>query len=438
MLDINLLRKDLDGVVARLQARKNPQAFLDVEGFKTLEAERKTIQTRSEDLQATRNRLSKEVGQRKSKGEPADDLLAQVAALKTELEVAGSRNEAIQAELLAILQAVPNLPHESVPVGADESANVEVRRWSPNGSDPQPLGFAAKDHVDVGQPLGLDAETGAKLTGARFTVMRAGMARLHRALAQFMLDLQTDEHGYTEHYTPYIVNADSLRGTGQLPKFEEDLFAVKKGGQEGQGESLYLIPTAEVSLTNTVRGDLLQESQLPLKLTAHTPCFRSEAGAYGRDTRGMIRQHQFDKVEMVQITHPDHSYEALEAMVGHAEAVLQKLGLPYRVVALCTGDMGFGASKTYDLEVWLPAQNTYREISSVSNCEAFQARRMQTRFKNAQGKNEFVHTLNGSGLAVGRTLVAVLENYQNADGSVTIPDALRPYMGGIERLEAKN
>ena len=271
-----------------------------------------------------------------------------------------------------------------------------------------------------------------------FTVMRAGMARLHRALAQFMLDLQTDEHGYTEHYTPYIVNADSLRGTGQLPKFEEDLFAVKKGGQEGQGESLYLIPTAEVSLTNTVRGDLLQENQLPLKLTAHTPCFRSEAGAYGRDTRGMIRQHQFDKVEMVQITHPDHSYEALEAMVGHAEAVLQKLGLPYRVVALCTGDMGFGASKTYDLEVWLPAQNTYREISSVSNCEAFQARRMQTRFKNAQGKNEFVHTLNGSGLAVGRTLVAVLENYQNADGSVTIPDALRPYMGGIERLEAKN
>jgi seryl-tRNA synthetase len=436
MLDITLLRKDLDGVVARLQTRKNPQPFLDVERFQALEAERKTIQTRSEDLQATRNRLSKEVGQRKSQGMAVEDLLAQVASLKTELESATARNAAVQDELQALLQAVPNLPHDSVPIGADESSNLEVRRWSPQGLDPQPLGFAAQDHVDIGGPLGLDAETGAKLTGARFTVMRGGIARLHRALCQFMLDLQVEAHGYTEHYTPYIVNAQSLLGTGNLPKFEEDLFAVKKGGQDGQSESLYLIPTAEVTLTNTVRGDILAEASLPIKLTAHTPCFRSEAGAYGRDTRGMIRQHQFDKVEMVQIVHPDSSYQALEEMVGHAEAVLQKLGLPYRVLALCTGDMGFGSAKTYDLEVWLPAQNTYREISSISNCEAFQARRMQTRFRNAQGKNELVHTLNGSGLAVGRALVAVLENYQNADGSVTVPEVLRPYMGGIERLSA--
>lgn len=436
MLDITHLRKDLDRVVARLQTRKNPQPFLDVERFKALEAERKTIQTRSEELQATRNRLSKEVGQRKGRGEAADDLLAEVAALKTELEAAATRNDELQADIQTLLLALPNLPHESVPVGADESGNVEVRRWSPQGRDPRPLGFQARDHVDIGAPLGLDAETGAKLAGARFTVMKGGIARLHRALAQFMLDVQAGEHGYVEHYTPYIVNAQTLQGTGQLPKFEEDLFAVKKGGQEGQSEALYLIPTAEVSLTNTVRGELLQEAQLPIKLTAHTPCFRSEAGAYGRDTRGMIRQHQFDKVEMVQITQPERSYEALEEMVGHAEAVLRKLGLPYRVVALCTGDMGFGAAKTYDLEVWLPAQATYREISSVSNCEAFQARRMQTRFKNAQGKNELVHTLNGSGLAVGRTLVAVLENYQNEDGSVTVPEALRPYMGAIELLKA--
>lgn len=436
MLDITLLRKDLDHVVARLQTRKNPQPFLDVERFQALEAERKTIQTRSEELQATRNRLSKEVGQRKSQGQSADDLLAQVASLKSELESASARNTEVQDELQTLLQAVPNLPHESVPIGADESANLEVRRWSPQGQEPRPLGFAAKDHVDIGTPLGLDAETGAKLTGARFTVMKGGIARLHRALTQFMLDLQVNAHGYTEHYTPYIVNAQSLLGTGNLPKFEEDLFAVKKGGQDGQSESLYLIPTAEVTLTNTVRGDLLAEANLPIKLTAHTPCFRSEAGAYGRDTRGMIRQHQFDKVEMVQIVHPEHSYQALEEMVGHAEAVLQKLGLPYRVLALCTGDMGFGSAKTYDLEVWLPAQNTYREISSISNCEAFQARRMQTRFRNAQGKNELVHTLNGSGLAVGRALVAVLENYQNEDGSVTVPEVLRPYMGGVERLSA--
>ncbi|MFT4190130.1 MAG: serine--tRNA ligase [Comamonas sp.] len=435
MLDINLLRKDLEGVVARLQTRKNPQPFLDVERFSALEAERKTIQTRSEELQATRNRLSKEVGQRKGKGESADDLLAQVAAIKTELESAAARNDAVQAELQTLLLALPNLPNPSVPLGADETANVEIRRWSPQGQEPRPLSFTPRDHVDIGLPLGLDAETGAKLAGARFTVMRGPVARLHRALAQFMLDVQTQEHGYTEHYTPYIVNAQALQGTSQLPKFEEDLFAVKKGGQDGQGESLYLIPTAEVSLTNTVRETILAEAQLPLKLTAHTPCFRSEAGSSGRDTRGLIRQHQFDKVEMVQVTHPERSDEALEEMVGHAEAILQKLGLPYRVVALCTGDMGFSATKTYDLEVWLPAQATYREISSVSNCEAFQARRMQTRFKNAQGKNEWVHTLNGSGLAVGRTLVAVLENYQNEDGSVTVPEALRPYLGGLDALK---
>jgi seryl-tRNA synthetase len=307
-----------------------------------------------------------------------------------------------------------------------------VRKW---GTVRQ-FDFEVQDHVDVGTPLGLDFDTGAKLSGARFTLMRGPIARLHRALAQFMLDVQTTEHGYTECYTPYVVNADTLRGTGQLPKFEEDLFAVKKGGQEGEGEALYLIPTSEVTLTNTVAGTLLQESDLPIKLTAHSPCFRSEAGSHGRDTRGMIRQHQFDKVEMVQIVHPDKSYEALEQMTGHAEAILQKLGLPYRVMALCTGDMGFTAAKTYDLEVWLPAQKTYREISSVSNCEAFQARRMQARFKNAQGKNELVHTLNGSGLAVGRTLVAVLENYQNADGSVSVPEVLRPYMGGMGTISA--
>jgi seryl-tRNA synthetase len=325
---------------------------------------------------------------------------------------------------------VPNLPHESVPVGRSADDNVEVRRWGA----PRQFDFTIKDHVDVGAPLGLDFDAGAKLSGARFAVMRGQIARMHRALAQFMLHVQTREHGYTECYTPYIVSAETLTGTGQLPKFEQDLFAAKKGGQTGEGETLYLIPTSEVSMTNLVRGDILKEADLPLKLTAHTPCFRSEAGSYGKDTRGMIRQHQFDKVEMVRITHPEQSYPALEQMVGNAEAILQKLGLPYRVVLLCTGDMGFGATKTYDLEVWLPAQNTYREISSCSNCEAFQARRMQTRFKNAQGKTELVHTLNGSGLAVGRTLVAVLENYQQADGSVIVPEALRPFMDGADRL----
>jgi seryl-tRNA synthetase len=437
MLDIQQLRKDLDGVVARLQTRKNPQPFLDVAAFTALEAERKTLQTRTEALQAQRNSLSKQIGLLKGKGQhaEADAVMAQVGEIKTELESAAARLEVIQAELQALLLAVPNLPHESVPVGADEHGNVELRRWSPDGKGPRQFDFAVRDHVDIGEKLGLDFETGAKLAGTRFTFMRGPIAQLHRALAQFMLDVQTREHGYTECYTPYIVNADTLRGTGQLPKFEADLFAANKGGHEGDdNQALYLIPTSEVTLTNVVRDEIVAEAELPIKLTAHTPCFRSEAGSAGRDTRGMIRQHQFDKVEMVQIVHPDQSYEALEAMTGHAEAVLQQLGLPYRVMSLCTGDMGFGASKTYDLEVWVPAQGTYREISSVSNCEAFQARRLQARFKNAQGKNELVHTLNGSGLAVGRALVAVLENYQNADGSVTVPAVLVPYMGGTTLL----
>ena len=441
MLDINLLRKDLPSAIVRLQTRKNPQAFLNVEAFQALEAERKAIQTRTEELQSQRNTLSKQIGQLKAKGEDAAAVMAQVSASKSELETSSTRLDQIQLDMQALLLAVPNLPHDSVPLGAGEAGNVEVRKWSPAdglGGMPAALAFEAKDHVDVGQPLGLDFEMGTKLTGSRFTVMKGPLARLHRALSQFMLDVQTAEHGYTECYVPYIVNADSLRGTGQLPKFEEDLFAAKKGGQEGalENAALYLIPTSEVPLTNFVRDVITPESDLPLKFTAHTPCFRSEAGSYGRDTRGMIRQHQFDKVEMVQVVHPDTSYEALEAMTGHAEVVLQKLGLPYRVMLLCTGDMGFSATKTYDLEVWLPAQNTYREISSVSNCEAFQARRLQARFKNAQGKNEFVHTLNGSGLAVGRTLVAVLENYQCADGSVNIPTVLQPYMGGLSRLAA--
>ncbi len=440
MLDINLLRKDLDGTVARLEARKKPQLFLDVEAFRSLEGERKTIQTRTEELQARRNSLSKLIGQLKSRGPAAqadvDKAMTEVAGLKNELETSAARLEQIQTELHALLLAVPNLPHASVPVGADETGNVLVRSWG----QPRAMVFPIKDHVDVGTPLGLDFDMGVKLAGARFTVMKGGVARMHRALAQFMLDVQTQEHGYTECYTPYIVNAETLRGTGQLPKFEGDLFAVKKGGQDAEeapdSAALYLIPTSEVTLTNFVRGEVVAESVLPMRLTAHTACFRSEAGSYGRDTRGMIRQHQFDKVEMVQIVHPDKSYEALEDMTRHAEAILQKLGLPYRVMALCTGDMGPSSAKTYDLEVWLPAQNTYREISSVSNCEAFQARRLQARFKNAQGKNELVHTLNGSGLAVGRTLVAVLENYQNADGSVTVPAALQAYMGGMTALQA--
>ena len=438
MLDILLLRKDLDKVVARLQTRKNPQPYLDVAAFTALEAERKTIQTRTEELQSQRNTLSKQIGQLKGKGDHAgaEAVMAQVGSIKQELETSAARLTEIQADIEAILPGVPNLPHESVPVGKDEADNVELRRWG----TPRQFDFEVKDHVDLGAPLGLDFDTGAKLSGSRFSFLRGPVARLHRALAQFMLDVQTTEHGYTECYTPYIVNADSLRGTGQLPKFEGDLFAARKGGQETEehpdNTPLYLIPTSEVPLTNTVRDTVLAESELPIKMTAHSPCFRSEAGSYGRDTRGMIRQHQFDKVEMVQIVHPEKSYEALEEMTSHAEAILQKLGLPYRVIVLCTGDMGFGATRTHDLEVWVPAQNTYREISSVSNCEAFQARRMQARFKNAQGKNELVHTLNGSGLAVGRCLVAVLENYQQADGSIEVPEALRPYMGGLSVLRA--
>jgi len=436
MLDINLLRKDLHEAVRRLQTRKNPQPFLDVERFRALESERKTIQTRTEELQARRNSQSRLIGQLKSKGATTevDAVMADVASIKDELESSAKRLDALQAELQVVLLAVPNLPHASVPVGSSEADNVVLRYWG----TPRVMDFPVKDHVDIGTPLGLDFDLGVKLTGARFTVLKGPIARLHRALAQFMLDVQTLEHGYTECYTPYIVNADSLRGTGQLPKFEEDLFAAKKGGQDAaegaEAAALYLIPTSEVPLTNFVRDEVLLQSALPMRLTAHTPCFRSEAGSYGRDTRGMIRQHQFDKVEMVQIVHPERSYQALEDMTRHAETILQRLELPYRVMALCTGDMGPSATRTHDLEVWLPAQNTYREISSVSNCEAYQARRLQARFKNAQGKNELVHTLNGSGLAVGRTLVAVLENCQNADGSVTVPEVLRPYMGNLASI----
>jgi seryl-tRNA synthetase len=428
MIDIQLLRKDIESVAARLAGRKFQ---LDIDAFNALESERKQIQSGTEELQNKRNTLSKQIGMLKGKGEDTSAVMAEVAGLGDELKNSAARLEVLQNRISEFMLAVPNLPHESVPVGKDEADNVEMRKVG----TPRTFDFEVRDHVDVGMPLGLDFEAAARLTGSRFAVMKGGIARLHRALAQFMLDTHTAEHGYTECYTPYIVNADSLKGTGQLPKFEADLFAVKKGGQEGEGESLYLIPTAEVSLTNLVRDEILPADALPMMLTAHSPCFRSEAGAYGRDTRGMIRQHQFDKVEMVQVVHPEKSYEALEEMCAHAENILKKLGLPYRVITLCTGDMGFGAAKTYDIEVWLPAQSTYREISSVSNCEAFQARRMQARFRNAQGKPELVHTLNGSGLAVGRTLVAVLENYQQADGSVEIPEVLRPYMAGVSSLQ---
>jgi seryl-tRNA synthetase len=429
MIDIQLLRKDIATVAARLATRKFQ---LDVDTFNALEAERKAIQTRTEELQSKRNSLSKQIGMLKGKGEDTSAVMAEVAGLGDELKANETTLSEVQAKLSDFMEAIPNLPHESVPVGTDETANVEVRKVG----TPRSFDFEVKDHVDVGAALGLDFDVATKLTGSRFSVMKGGIARLHRALAQFMLNTHTDEHGYTECYTPYMVNADSLRGTGQLPKFEADLFSVKKGGAEGEGETFYLIPTSEVSLTNIVRDEIVAADALPLKMTAHTPCFRSEAGSYGRDTRGMIRQHQFDKVEMVQVVHPDTSYAVLDEMVGHAETILQRLGLPYRVMSLCTGDMGFGATKTFDLEVWLPAQNTYREISSLSNCEAFQARRMQARFRNAQGKPELLHTLNGSGLAVGRTLVAVLENYQQADGSVEIPEVLRPYMGGLTHLKA--
>jgi seryl-tRNA synthetase len=427
MIDIQLLRKDIDNVAARLATRKFK---LDVASFNALEAERKQIQIRTEELQSQRNSLSKQIGMLKGKGEDASAAMAQVGSIGDELKASEVRLGEVQALMNEFLLAIPNLPDESVPVGSDETGNVEVRKIG----TPPVFDFTVKDHVDIGAGLGLDFDMAVKLTGSRFSVMKGGIARLHRALAQFMLDTQTIENGYTECYTPYMVNADSMRGTGQLPKFEEDLFAVKKGGQEGEGENFYLIPTAEVPLTNMVRDEIVALDSLPIKLTAHTPCFRSEAGSYGRDTRGMIRQHQFDKVELVQIVHPEKSFEALEEMVGHAESILKKLGLPYRVMSLCTGDIGPSSCKTYDLEVWLPAQNTYREISSISNIGAFQARRMQARFRNAQGKPELVHTLNGSALAVGRTLVAVLENYQQADGSVVIPEALRPYMAGLEKL----
>jgi seryl-tRNA synthetase len=430
MLDITLLRKDLAHVIATLEKRKSPQPFLDVERFSSLENERKGLQTRTEELQARRNSLSKQIGMLKAKGQDTAEVMAEVGGLGDQLKNSADRLDVIQAELATLLMNVPNLPNDSVPVGHDESGNVELRRWG----SPRAFEFTPKDHVDLGAPLGLDFDLGAKLSGSRFAFLRGPVARLHRALAQFMLDVQTLEHGYTECYTPYIVNREVLEGTGQLPKFKEDMFWVSRGGDETQPEQ-YLISTSEISLTNSVRETVLALDALPIKLTAHSPCFRSEAGSAGRDTRGMIRQHQFDKVEMVQIVHPEHSAAALQDMVGHAEAVLQKLALPYRVVQLCSGDMGFGATQTCDLEVWLPAQNTYREISSVSNCEAFQARRMQARFKNAQGKNEFVHTLNGSGLAVGRTLVAVLENGQNADGSINVPEALRPYLGGLAVLK---
>ena len=415
MLDINLLRKQLDDVVARLATR--PFEF-PVKEFNALENDRKAVQKQTEELQALRNSLSKQIGAARKAGGDAADLMAEAAAIPEKLSQLEERLSQIRTDLNELLMSVPNLPHESVPVGRDERDNPEVRRWG----TPRTFDFPIKDHVDVGVPLGMDFETAAKESGARFCFMRGQVARLHRALAQFMLDTHTREHGYVECYTPYVVSAETMRGTGQLPKFEEDLFAAKKGGQEGEGERMYLIPTAEVSLTNMVSGKLLRADQLPIKITAHTPCFRSEAGSYGRDTRGMIRQHQFDKVEMVH----------------NAETILQRLGLPYRVITLCTGDMGFGAAKTFDLEVWLPAQNTYREISSCSNCEAFQARRMGARVKGKDGKIQYVHTLNGSGLAVGRTLVAVLENYQNADGSVTVPEVLRPYMGGVEVLRPEN
>ena len=428
MLDIQLLRTQLDHVAARLATRG---LQLDTAAFQALEDERKQLQTRTQELQARRNALSKQIGMLKGKGEDASAVMAEVAQLGDGLKACEQALPMLLERINAFLATLPNLPQDDVPAGADETGNVEVRRWG----TPRAYDFEVRDHVDLGAPLGLDFETGAKLSGSRFAFLRGPVARLHRALAQFMLDTHTREHGYTECYTPYIVNGSALYGTGQLPKFKEDLFWVLRGGDE-EGLEQYLIPTAEITLTNSVREEVLALESLPIRLTAHSPCFRSEAGSGGRDVRGMIRQHQIDKVEMVQIVEPAKSKEALEQMVGHAEAILQKLELPYRVITLCTGDMGFSAAKTYDLEVWLPAQNTYREISSCSNCESFQARRMQARFKNAQGKNELVHTLNGSGLAVGRTLVAVLENHQQADGSIVIPRALVPYMGGIERIEA--
>jgi len=432
MLDVNLLRNDLPFVIAALARRG---LTLDASAFEAMETRRKAIQTRAQELQARRNALSRQIGAAKGKGEDASALLAEVAGLGDEVKRQEAALDAVQREMRDFLLNLPNLPHASVPDGRSADDNVEVRRWGV----PRTFDFPARDHTDLGEALGqLDFATAAKLSGTRFVFLRGGLARLHRALAQFMLDVQTGEHGYTECYTPYIVSAETLVGTTQLPKFEADMFSVTRGGADAaeaeMADKLYLISTSEITLTNSVRGEILEEKALPLRLTAHTPCFRSEAGSYGKDTRGMIRQHQFDKVELVRIEHPARSYDALEELTSHAEAILQKLELPYRVMLLCTGDMGFASAKTYDLEVWLPGQSTYREISSCSNCEAFQARRMQARFRNAQGKPELVHTLNGSGLAVGRTLVAVMENYQRADGSIEVPAALRPYMGGVAAI----
>ena len=426
MLDIQLLRNNLDAVAERLATRGKP---FDFSGFQNLEAERKTLQTKTQELQAQRNTLSKQIGMLKGKGEDASGVMAEVANLKAALEASEARLNELLPQIEAIVAAIPNLPDESVPVGKDETANVELKRWG----TPRSFDFTVKDHVDLGEALGqLDFGTAAKISGARFTLMKGQLARLHRALAQFMLDVHTQEHGYVEVYAPYLVNAASLFGTGQLPKFEEDLFRINRT----DAEPLYLIPTAEVPVTNIVRDEILAAEALPLKFVCHTPCFRSEAGSSGRDTRGMIRQHQFDKVELVQVVTPEKSLAAHEELTRHAETILERLELPYRRVVLCTGDMGFSSAKTYDLEVWLPAQNTYREISSCSTFSDFQARRMQARFRNEKNKPEIAHTLNGSGLAVGRTLVAILENYQNADGSITVPAALRPYLGGLEFLSA--
>ena len=427
MLDSRLVRTQPQEIAQQLAARG---FVLDVAALEQLEVQRKEVQMRTEQLQSERNSSAKSIGQAKARGEDIAPLLAAVDKMGSELDEAKQQLGEIQTRLDDILLGVPNIPHESVPAGADEDDNVEIRRWG----EPASFDFEVKDHVELGEKLGmLDFANAAKLSGARFAVMRGGIARLHRALAQFMLNTHTAEHGYQEHYTPYLVQASALQGTGQLPKFEEDLFRLDREEQA----PLYLIPTAEVSLTNLVAGEILAAEELPIKMVAHSPCFRSEAGASGRDTRGMIRQHQFDKVELVQIVHPEKSFEALEQLTGHAEKILQLLELPYRVVTLCTGDMGFSASKTYDIEVWVPSQDKYREISSCSNCTDFQARRMQARFRNPEsGKPELVHTLNGSGLAVGRTLVAVIENYQQADGSIRVPQALVPYMGGVEVIIA--
>ena len=426
MLDIQLLRNNIDAVAQRLATRGYT---LDTENFQKLENERKTLQTRTQDLQASRNSLSKQIGMLKGKGEDASAVMAEVAAMKSELEANEVRLGELLKEFDAFVATIPNVPQESVPVGKSEADNVEVHRWG----TPRSFDFPVKDHVDLGESLGqLDFATAAKIAGARFSLMKGGLAKLHRALAQFMLDVHTEEHGYTEVYAPYLVNAASMTGTGQLPKFEADLFKIMRP----DAEPLYLIPTAEVPVTNIVRDEILAADALPLKFVCHTPCFRSEAGSYGKDTRGMIRQHQFDKVELVQVVPAEQSDAALESLTRNAEVILEKLELPYRRVALCTADMGFSSAKTYDLEVWLPAQNTYREISSCSNFESFQARRMQARYRNEKNKPELVHTLNGSGLAVGRTLVAIMENYQNADGSITVPTVLRPYLGGRATITA--